>query len=349
MSKATKILLVATLVLITLGANVTSTESGMADPHWPSFDGQLLPSVEEMRADRGKLYEHTHRLVAAVVILLAWGVAFLATRHRLQRWVRRLAWAAAFVVLLPALLGGLTVLFETPPWTSIVHVALAMFFLSLVTVLTVVSGSKWQRLDELADRLSAEDSFWMRNAAWILVGSVYLQILFGAVLRHAYVGEVPHIVWAFVVFTLVALTASRVFSRHSKLAPLLAPATVLVLLVVVQFFLGLTAFVTRPEGVDDAGSTLHQVIATSHQVAGALMLVFSVVLLARTLRLRAGMRGVAGDTGAQRASTPPSGRVPSGGAPSGEAPTAHPPSGPTLSTPSRAAGFPSALLVGGDA
>ncbi|MCH2375537.1 MAG: COX15/CtaA family protein [Planctomycetes bacterium] len=284
----TKVLAIGTLLVIVAGSIVTSTESGMADEHWPSFDGQLVPSWQAMRDDRGKLFEHGHRIMAGSIVVFTWAVAvFLACRET-RLWVRRMAWGAAVVGLLPALLGGLTVLYETPPELSVVHVSLAMLFLSLNTATAVVTGSRWASptVESEPVPVSNEDGRWVRRMAVVVASSVYLQIILGAVVRHAYVGVMIHILWAFVVFTLVFLLVARVFSRFSKLPQLLRPGVVLVVTVLFQFFLGLTAYVTRPKGVNDAGSDLHQVVATTHQFVGALMLVACIILLLHAFRLK---------------------------------------------------------------
>ncbi len=281
----TKALALGTLILVLLGANVTSTESGMADEHWPSFDGHLLPSLTAMRADLGKLYEHTHRLFAGGILLFTWILAAIMKFFESRRWVRRLVWTSAGVILLPALLGGLTVLYNTPPELSVLHVGLAMLVLSLNTALAIVTGKGWEH-DAPASPLGHEETGWLRVGALFCLLSLYLQIILGAVLRHAGYGVLPHILWAFMVFTIIVMVTSRVFARHGRIAPLLYVSVLLVFLLVAQFFLGFTAYVSGPDEVDAAGSDLHQLIATLHQVVGALMLMASVAFLLRVLRIR---------------------------------------------------------------
>ena len=43
-----KLLALWTYCVVVAGGIVTSTGSGLADRHWPSFDGRLLPSLEAM-------------------------------------------------------------------------------------------------------------------------------------------------------------------------------------------------------------------------------------------------------------------------------------------------------------
>ena len=65
MSLLTKTTALATLLLIFIGSLVTSTGSGLAVPDWPLSYGMLFPSMVG-----GILYEHGHRMAAAVVGLL---------------------------------------------------------------------------------------------------------------------------------------------------------------------------------------------------------------------------------------------------------------------------------------
>src|SRR5260221_2958411 len=95
----------ATLVLIFVGALVTSTGSGLAVPDWPLSFGQVFPPMVG-----GVFFEHGHRLVAATVGLLTMVLAAWFHRAESRAWVRRTALAAALAVVAQGLLGGLTVL-----------------------------------------------------------------------------------------------------------------------------------------------------------------------------------------------------------------------------------------------
>ena len=80
----------ATLVLIFVGALVTSTGSGLAVPDWPLSFGQVFP-----RMVGGVLFEHGHRLVAAFVGLLTVTLMVLLTQWEPRAWVRWLARGAS--------------------------------------------------------------------------------------------------------------------------------------------------------------------------------------------------------------------------------------------------------------
>ena len=243
-------LAVGTFCVVVAGGAVTSTRSGLADLNWPLFEGNLLPSPSEMMANRGKFYEHGHRMIAGTMVVLTWVFALSLWKARdPRRWLKRLAVGAGLVGLIPALLGGLTVLSLTPPGISIIHVLAAMLFLSFNTSLAVVTGKHWEGAEaELGSqpRLTGKDASWLASASIFCTLALYLQILFGAVLRQTHTGDVQHILWAFGLFTGVVLLSARVLGRHSEIAGLLRPGMALLILVLLQVFLGVVTYVARP-------------------------------------------------------------------------------------------------------
>jgi heme A synthase len=285
-----KLLAVGTFCVVVAGGAVTSTRSGLADLNWPSFEGNLLPSPAVMMADRGKFYEHGHRLIAGTMVLLTWVFAILVSmRQDPRRWLRRLSVAAGLVGLVPALLGGLTVLRLTPPGVSVIHVLAAVLFLCFNVSLAVVTGKRWASAGaELGDppRLTGEDAAWLRNAAVFCALAIYVQVLLGAILRQTHTGDVLHIFWAFSVFTAIILLSGRVLGRHSGLASLLRPSMGLLCLVVLQFLFGVMTYIVRPGEAKAPGSGLYETVASCHQALGALLMAISVVLALRVLRFR---------------------------------------------------------------
>ena len=168
----TKTTALATLLLIFVGSLVTSTGSGLAVPDWPLSYGTLFPPMVG-----GILYEHGHRMAAAVVGLLVVVQALVLTWREPRRWVRVLAWVAVGAIVAQGLLGGLTVLFLLPTPISMTHAVLAQtLFLVLILIAHAQSGDWSQRLQE---RTAIA---WRSIAA--LLGVVYLQLLLGALMRH---------------------------------------------------------------------------------------------------------------------------------------------------------------------
>jgi len=94
-----------TFALLIAGALVTSNDAALSVPDWPLSYGSITPPMVG-----GIRYEHSHRVIAALVGLLTLGLAGLLWRGESRPWVRRLGFAAVGVVLAQGVLGGLTVL-----------------------------------------------------------------------------------------------------------------------------------------------------------------------------------------------------------------------------------------------
>ena len=99
----------ATAALIFVGGVVTNTGSGLAVPDWPTTFGQNMFLYPPSQWAGGILYEHSHRLMGALVglltVVLAAALWVAAPRGGL-RWVGLVAVAA---VIGQGVLGGLRV------------------------------------------------------------------------------------------------------------------------------------------------------------------------------------------------------------------------------------------------
>ena len=157
----------ATLVLMTMGSLVHGTGSSLACPDWPLCHGFFFPAMIH-----GVEFEHTHRLMAAGVVLLA-ATLLLRTRRLKRTAARNLVAAACALVVVQAILGGLTVIYRLPPAISVAHLATSMAFLSVLVVAAV-------RLTPCAPPPTAAGRTWLALAA----GLVFVQIVLGAVVRH---------------------------------------------------------------------------------------------------------------------------------------------------------------------
>ncbi len=177
----TKLVVLATLVLIFLGGQVKSNEAGLAVPDWPTTYGENMFLFHPSNWIGGIFHEHVHRLVASSVGFLSIVLAvWLAIRER-RRWVKILGFTALGAVIVQGLLGGITVLLLLPAWVSVSHAVLAQTFLLLLIVIA------YSQSRERAGRNSAQDSN-ARNpvAVWAiaLAAAVYLQLIVGALMRH---------------------------------------------------------------------------------------------------------------------------------------------------------------------
>src|SRR6478609_3888692 len=117
-----------TVLLVLAGSLVTSTDSGLSVPDWPTTYGWSMFTFPPSKWVGGILYEHSHRLIASTVGFLTIVLAVWLWREERRRWMKRLGGAALGAVVAQGLLGGLTVLFYLPAAISIAHAALAEIF-----------------------------------------------------------------------------------------------------------------------------------------------------------------------------------------------------------------------------
>src|SRR5882672_5442003 len=134
----------ATVLLIFVGGMVTSTDSGLSVPDWPTTYGWNMFTFPLSKMVGGIRYEHSHRLIASTVGFLTIIVAVWTWWVEPRRWVRRLGFAALGAVILQGLLGGLTVLFFLPAPISIGHAALAQLFFCITLTLALVTSPGWK-------------------------------------------------------------------------------------------------------------------------------------------------------------------------------------------------------------
>jgi cytochrome c oxidase assembly protein subunit 15 len=285
----------ATLLLVAAGGMVTSTNSGLSVPDWPTTYGYSMFSFPLDKMVGGIFYEHGHRLIASTVGLLTIGLAVWIWRVDSRRWVRRLGWIALAAVVVQGVLGGLTVRYLLPAPISIGHASLAQIFFSLTIVIALVTSPTWR-----APRAAPVDDARLRRLLLALVAAVYCQILLGATMRHIGAGlAIPdfplafgrllppewtpqiavhfaHRAGALVVATLVLATGHVVFWQHRERRELMRPALLLMAAVALQVTLGAFVVLTRKQ----------EVVNTLHVATGAVVLGTSVLLAMRAFRLR---------------------------------------------------------------
>lgn len=176
---------VSTFVLIFIGGLVTSTGSGLSVPDWPTTYGENMFTYPIDKWVGGIKYEHGHRLVASFVGFLTVILAVWIAIKEKRRWVKVLGFSALTAVIVQGILGGLTVLFLLPTAISVAHGMLAQTFLCMVAAITLVTSRWW-----MTERIFVNDETFRHVQIIALVATliVFLQLLFGALLRHTYSG-----------------------------------------------------------------------------------------------------------------------------------------------------------------
>jgi cytochrome c oxidase assembly protein subunit 15 len=291
-----KLVASATFILIFIGGLVTSTESGLAVPDWPTTYGHFMFSFPLSQMVGGIVYEHGHRMVASVVGMLMVILAIWLWLKEPRRWVKQLGLVALLAVITQGILGGITVLLLLPTAVSVSHAALAQTFFCLTICLALFTSTEWQQSPAKVED-SHRPSLHVLTVATTAV--VYVQLLLGAVMRHtksglaipdfplAFGGLLPpfdsakiaihfsHRVGALIVAILAIWTIARIMRYHRQEKKLYRPAFLLACALVMQLTLGALTIWTQKAVIP----------TTAHVATGALILGTSLVLALRAHRL----------------------------------------------------------------
>lgn len=279
-----------TVLLLGWGAFVTSINAGLAVPDWPSSFNSYDPfnPWPQWWKLTPVLAEHGHRLLGALVGTFTLVLAVWTWLKDPRRWMKRLGLAALVLVSLQGVLGGLRVVLLSLD-LAVVHACVAQIFFALIVGMAIFTSRSWLRSDFGEYDSTALPA--LRRTALATVGILYVQIILGALLRHPGTGIDPtlagfHIGGA-VVTAGVIVVLYRHVRRHHRRAGIVSPAArALIVLLAVQFCLGVTAYLVT---LDDAGmlepSNVQVVINTAHMVTGALLMGACAAVVLGALRL----------------------------------------------------------------
>jgi heme A synthase len=240
---------------------VTSTGSALAVPDWPLAFGQWFPKMEG-----GVLYEHGHRMIAGTVGLLTLVLVIWQWREEPRLAVRNFGQAALAMVILQAALGGLTVLYRLPVPVSVGHACLGQVFFTTLVCIAVMTGTP-------ATRPSGGKRTRLQRLGLLTVAFVFIQLVFGAYLRHTGKGLHPHLLGAVLVVIHIPLLVKRFLKDMPGHPALRWVAGAMPVLILIQVVLGYYSWKTGP------------ILATTAHVAiGALLLAGSAVLTMQAFR-----------------------------------------------------------------
>jgi cytochrome c oxidase assembly protein subunit 15 len=309
----------ATFPLIFMGGLVTSHQAGMSVPDWPHSYGYNMFLFPPRLWIGGIFYEHTHRLIGTVVGLLS--IALVVASYQ-SAWAgkreRRWAWAVLGAVVLQGVLGGLRVVLVQLD-LAIVHACVAQAFFCLAAFVAVET-SRWWQSREPVPQVERDRGHRLVMLGGVTVVAIYAQLIVGATMRHFQAGlaipDVPlaygkllpptnsaqldaanwfrtrelnldpvtlgqiwihfgHRIGAVVVTLLILALATMVLRSYAGEAKLRRPALLLLALIALQLTLGvLTVLMRKPADV-----------ASTHVAVGALVLVTTFVLAARSARI----------------------------------------------------------------
>ena len=356
---------VTTFILICMGGLVTSTDSGMAVPDWPTTFGYNMflyplsktvsgflfnidPNLQtdldkgnlsvELRkgleknaisvsenviiatetqgsrwtlADKanertytliksderldvyvhGVLYEHSHRLIGSIVgfLTIALMVAIWAKDER--KWMKWLGVIALVAVIAQGVMGGLRVT-NLSRVLAIIHACFAQAFFGLTAGLMLFTSRRWL---QTSVEVETTDFTRLRNLSLITLGLIYIQFIFGAILRHTGNRLDAHLLFAGLVTIHIFLLLRRILRDYPENPSLVRFALLLSGLLVVQLILGIGAYLVEftafAAGVPAVAGVI---ITTAHVAIGALMLIMSVALTLNVCRFTSRAKSVTG-------------------------------------------------------
>ncbi|HVB79649.1 MAG TPA: COX15/CtaA family protein [Candidatus Binataceae bacterium] len=296
----------ATFVLVFAGGLVTSTGSAMAVPSWPLDAGHLIPQ----QWGAGVLFEWGHRVIAGTVSILTLTLALWVWMAERRAWVRYTALAAFAMVVVQAVLGGITVLLDLPLALAVAHAMTGQAFFCLMVAIALFTSPRWQTMAPVA-YVPGRSPLAPLAAATTAI--IYLQIIVGALMRHMHAGlAIPdfplnfghlvppmfslpiavnfaHRCGAVVVTAMVLWTVARTLRQYGDDPALRRPALGLLVLLAAQISLGAATVLSRRAVIP----------TTSHVAVGAAVLATCVALTLRAWNLERAARARAVSEGAQ--------------------------------------------------
>ncbi|MXV78377.1 hypothetical protein F4001_08495, partial [Candidatus Poribacteria bacterium] len=260
----------ATFFLIILGGIVTSTESGLAVPDWPTTFGYNMFTYPISEMVGGILYEHSHRLMGSLVGLLTITLLIMLLIMDSRSWIKWLGFSALIAVSIQGVLGGLRVT-ELNINFAIIHACLAQAFLALLCGICWFTSREWfEKQQPLPSNEQDTSGKKLRILSLITTILIYVQLIFGAILRHTGSRLDAHLLFAFLVALHIGLLARRFFTsdedsqnNRQKIGQTL-PLLLLGLLAG-QLILGIGAFILRLTVVgENVSALLTDIVTTSH-------------------------------------------------------------------------------------
>jgi cytochrome c oxidase assembly protein subunit 15 len=277
----TKLLVGSSFLLIVVGAIVTSTGSGLAVPDWPTTFGYNMFLFPFSKMAGGILYEHSHRLIGAVVgimtiILTVWLWVSPAGKYRNTPLLRWLSLAALLAVIVQGILGGLRVTLLKHD-LAIFHAALAQAFFALTICIALFTSRGWQESADSKRSLFTilHSPFSIQSLSLLISILIYLQLVFGAIYRHTGMSLKIHIFLAFLILLNVFLIFIRVILIPSAKERLFRPVFFLLGLLILQIFLGMFSFLSN---------VAFKITTTAHVATGALLFATVLVISLKSFR-----------------------------------------------------------------
>ena len=177
-----KIICALTLVLIGLGAVVTTKNVGLSVPDWPSSFGYHMWELPFSMWRGGIFYEHFHRIVASILGILVLAMTLWVLIKDTRRRVRYLAMGSLATVVVQGILGGMTVKYLLPVPVSVFHGVLAQIFFCLNIVLAFELSR--ERTLRTTDKKAGTPGQPLQKMVLLTLFLVAFQLVLAATMRH---------------------------------------------------------------------------------------------------------------------------------------------------------------------
>ena len=229
----------------------------------------------------GVLYEHSHRLIGSIVGFLTIALMVSIWAKDARKWLKWLGVIALVAVIAQGVMGGLRVT-NLSRVLAIIHACFAQAFFALTASIALFTSRSWF---QTSAKIEIPDVARLRNLSLITLGLIYIQFIFGAVLRHTGDRLDAHLLFAGLVTIHIFLLLRRILKNYPENPSLVRLILMLGGLLAVQLTLGFGAYLAEftafGEGVPPVAGVI---ITTAHVAIGALMLVVSVILTLDILR-----------------------------------------------------------------
>jgi len=267
-----------TILLLIAGALVTSNEAALSVPDWPLSYGTLTPPMVG-----GIRYEHSHRVIAAVLGVLSIVLAVWVWAKDERRWLRWFSVIAVAGIAAQGVLGGEVVRQLLHYWLPVAHACFAQIVFAALLSIAVFTSRWW-----ISDQPQVEDtgSPSIHSLAIANAVIIYLQVILGAGFRHKEIPVWPHMVGALIVLGMVIWLAAVLRRRFEKSAAISKTRILLHAILGTQLLLGLGAYWSRVTTADaPQPMPLMVTLTVLHTVVGAILFGVSVLIVLLCYRL----------------------------------------------------------------